>query len=166
MKIQEQCSLAKEGFDAYKAKNCDEKGNIKESNLSTAETFGKQRLRRKVKKGDLVITTTDKSGKFVVTTPEIYRYAASKHIIKDTEVGWDCVKEKETFLNRHTAQLGKIFEMGGNHNQADRVSKALKSSDNPPPSVYFMFKDNKKMDDGEPCPQTRQVCAGKEGSKQ
>ena len=132
MKIQEQCSLAKEGFDAYKAKNCDEKGNIKESNLSTAETIGKKRLRRKVKKGDLVVTTTDKSGKFVVTTPEIYRYAANKHIIKDTEVGWDCVKEKETFLNRHTAQLGKIFQMGGNHNQVDKSIQSFEILRQPP----------------------------------
>ena len=163
MKIQEQCNLAREAFDEYVGKNCDENGNLKKNNLSVSQIIGKKRLRRKVKNGILVVTTTDKNGKFVVTTPEIYRYAANKHLSKDIEVGWDCVKERETFLNRHTAQLGKIFQMGGNHNQADRVNKALKSSDNPPPSVYFMFKDHKIREDGEPCPQTRQVCSAKEG---
>ena len=49
--------------------------------------------------------------------------------------------------------------MGGNHNQVDRVTKAMKSSDNPPPPVYFLFKDHKEEVEGEPCPTTRQVCA-------
>ena len=53
--------------------------------------------------------------------------------------------------------------MGSSHNEVDRVNKALKSTDNSPPSVYFMFKDHKRTEDGEPCPQTRQVCSGKEG---
>ena len=92
---------------------------------------------------------------YILTTPEIFRFAASKHISEDIEVGWDCVKETETFLNHHTTQLTKIFQMGGNHNQVDRVTKAMKSSDNPPPPVYFLFKDHKEEVEGEPCPTTR-----------
>ena len=53
--------------------------------------------------------------------------------------------------------------MGFIHDKVDQVNKALKSTDNSPPSVYFMFKGHKRTEDGEPCPRTMQVCSGKEG---
>ena len=71
MKIQEQCNLAREAFDEYRRKKCDDKGNFKAHNLSIADRVGKIRLRRRVKRKEIVISTTDKSGKFVITTPEI-----------------------------------------------------------------------------------------------
>ena len=163
MKIQEQCNLAKEAFTEYRTKNCDDKGKLKKGNLSVSQMIGKKRLRRRVKRKEIVIATTYKSGKFVLTTHEIYRFAANKHLCKDIEVGWECVKETENFLNHHTTHLSKIFQMGGNHDQVERVKSVVKSFDNPPPAAYFMFKDHKTAVDGEPCPSTRPVVAGKEG---
>ena len=163
MKIQEQANLVKEAFDEYKAGQCDDKGNIKKNNLSKRQMKGKSKVRRRVLNKEIVIATTDKSKKYVITTPEIYKHAASKHIGKDVEVDWQDVKPTEVLLNRHCLHLAAALEMGKNHDEVDRVNSALKSSDNQPPPVYFMFKDHKETKDGEPCPDTRPVCAAKEG---
>ena len=82
LSIQEQANLMKEAFANYRTQFCDEKGNIKKSNLTPAQQDGKNKLRRRVKRLEIVVGTTDKSGKYVVTTPEIYRYAAYKHVEK------------------------------------------------------------------------------------
>ena len=45
IRIQEQCNLAKEAFNEYRENKCDDKGNIKKSNLSKSESIGKFRLK-------------------------------------------------------------------------------------------------------------------------
>jgi hypothetical protein len=76
---------------------------------------------------------------------------------------WQEVKPTETLLNRHCTNLAKSFIMGSSHDEVDWVYKALKSTDNSPPAVFFVFKDIKMTEYGEPCLSTRQVCSGKEG---
>ena len=163
IKIQEPASLAKEAFTQYRGKFCDKDGNLKESNLSKVQLAGKKRLMKRVKDKEIIVATTDKSGKYVLTTPEIYKYAAYKHTEKDIEVGWEDVKSTETFLTRHTIQLADSLRMGVSHDQVDRIHSALKSEDNPPPPMLIMFKDHKETKPGEPCPQSRSVCSAKEG---
>ena len=78
-------------------------------------------------------------------------------------MGWSEVKPSETLLNRHSIQLAACFSMGEGHDEVERVNSALKSTENSPPPVYFMFKDHKRTEDGEPCPQTRPTCGAKDG---
>ena len=40
-------------------------GNLKKNNLTASQEIGKKRLRRRVKRNEIVLATTDKSGKFV-----------------------------------------------------------------------------------------------------
>ena len=99
-----------------------------------------------------MLATTDKSGKYVITEPEVYRYAAGKHLEKDVEISWQEVKPIETLLNRHSSLLAESFNMGETHNEVGRIHQALKSTDNSPPPAYVMFKDHKITEEGEPCP--------------
>ena len=139
MKIQEQISLAKEAFEEFKSENCDVNGILKKTNLSERQLVGKKRLRRRVLNKEIIVANTDKSGKYVITTPDIYIYAASKHIEKDLEVSWQEMKPTEVLLNRHYLHMAASFRMGVKHEQVDRVNSALWSSDNQPPAVDLML---------------------------
>ena len=145
IKIQEQASLAKEAFAKYKKENCDEKGRQKNMNLTARQSEGKKSLRRRVLNKEIVIAATDKSGKYVITTPEIHRYAAEKHLEKDEMASWQEVKPTETLLNRHSIQLAASFRMGVSHNEVDRVNKALRSTDNSPPPIGFEIRNSKEL---------------------
>ena len=54
--------------------------------------MGKLSLRKKIKKGEITVSLTDKSQKLVVTTPEIYKKAALIHTHDDIEIEWKEVK--------------------------------------------------------------------------
>ena len=131
--------------------------------MTPRERRGKKSVKKRVSNKEIVLATSDKSGKYVVTTPEIYKYAARKHVDKDQEVKWEDVKKTETLLNRYTIHLADSFGMGENHSEVDRIHKALKSTGNAPPPLDISFKDHKVTEIGEPCPSTRPVCRAKEG---
>jgi hypothetical protein len=140
----------------------DETGEIVTSVLTAQETRGKIKIRDRVKKGEILITFTDKSGKTVVTTPDVYKKAAAVHLDKDEKVGWECLKKTETLMNRLARQLAKIFNLGKGEGdrQRDRINSALKSVDVAPPMVSFMWKDHKVYQD---VPPTRPVCNATRG---
>ena len=75
---------------------CYDKGNLKKTNLNERQPVGKKILRNKVIKNKIFIANTDKSGKYVLTKPEIYKHAENKHVEKDLEVGWQEVKPTDT----------------------------------------------------------------------
>jgi hypothetical protein len=73
------------------------------------------------------------------------------------------VRKVEKDVDEHVEQLGKIFSMGASHGQEDRCRQAMFSDDRPPPGVRFMYKDHKKLKNGEVFPPTRMVCNATEG---
>ena len=116
----------------------------------------------RVKKGEIIITMTDKSGKFAVVTPELYRRAASVHL-KDQEVDWNKVAEVEVLVNRFAMQLVKVFDMGSVHEQEDRIRQAYRNVDALPGIMYCLIKDHKAVKEGEAIPPTRNVCSARAG---
>lgn len=73
--------------------------------------------RKRVNDGEIVITFTDKNGRVVVFSPEIYKDAAMKHIAKDEQIEWSEVDRIRVLMNRTSKQLVKMFEIGGDGNQ-------------------------------------------------
>ena len=114
----------------------------------------------RIKKTEIVIFPTDKSGKLAVSTPDIYKEAAKIHLDKDLEITWDKLKPTETLINRHVLQLAKAFRLGSTHNQEDRMKKALRAVDTPPPTTYLLWKDHEVY---EVFPPVRPVCGAKVG---
>jgi hypothetical protein len=82
MKIQVQRDEMLRAGNKFIRAECNEKGEIVQTNLTKEEIIGKKRLRKRIKKSKIVVVTTDKSGKLAVSTPEIYKEAAKVHLEK------------------------------------------------------------------------------------
>ena len=152
-------------FEQMKKENSDNKGRLKETNMTVEESQGKRSLMQKVKKGEIVITTTDKSGKFAVIEPKLYKKAAEVHL-KDKEITSKNVTETETLFNRHAKQIIKSLQMGtvhGKYGQVERINQAFTSVNGKPGPIYFLIKDHKKLKDNEKIPPTRPVCSARGG---
>ena len=152
-------------FAKVKRDVCDKKGRPISKNLSDEELKGQISLTRKVKEGEIIITTTDKSGKFAVVEPELYKQAAMVHI-KDNAIDQKTVSETEKLLNRHSNQIIKALRMGtkhGKNGQVERIKQAYTSVNAKPGPIYFLVKDHKSLKEGEKIPPTRPVCSAKGG---
>ena len=61
----------------------------KNINLSKSEVKGLRSLQKRVTAGEIVITSTDKSSRFAVLTPDQYIGSGLKHVEKDREITID-----------------------------------------------------------------------------
>ena len=116
----------------------------------------------RVKREKLVVFPTDKSGKTAIMREESYIEMAKVHVDKDVEVNWDVVEKVEKEANRHSMAFCKIFKLGVNLDQADRIVEVIRSVDNAPPPTYFLVKDHKPKNSKGLYP-TRPVCGANEG---
>ena len=107
----------------YIAKECDEKGNIKKTNLSKQEHEGLKECNKLNKDGKQVYYTTDKSRKMAVDTPENYIEAMKKHTDGDKKVTQEEVRDIEKKLNGHSVMIARILKMGENWKHEDRVKR-------------------------------------------
>ena len=147
----------------YKEEFCNSKGEIKEDNLNNTERQGLKQVKRDIKDKNIVVFTTDKSGKFSVDTPTNYKEAVQKHTTKDEEVTEkDGEKKVETLMNHHMRQFNKMFKVGSTHNHEDRVAGATMSTNTPAPPMYGLRKDHKSHDNKEIGPPVRPVCGASE----
>ena len=104
---------------------CDEKGNIKASNIDTKTKQGVKSLQDRVKKGELLVVPSDKSGKLCVNSVENYVAAMEPHVKNDPVITLEDKARTERVLNGTTLQLGRILQMGEDHNHWDRTRQAL-----------------------------------------
>ena len=143
----------------YKEEFCNNKGEIKEDNLSYEERQGLKQIKRDIKDKKIVVFTTDKSGKFSVDTPNNYNGAVQKHTAKDREMSdKDGEKKVETLMNHHMKQFNKMFKVGSTYGHEDRVAGATTSTNTPAPPMYGLRKDHKPHDNKEIGPPVRPVC--------
>ena len=84
---------------------------MQESNLDREELEGIKTLKKRVEESELVICSTDKSGRFALMTMEDYRYAGSKHTKNDEEVDLNFVKKNQRVPNSHCSMLINIANM-------------------------------------------------------
>ena len=138
----------------YKNMYCDSKGTIKNNNLNKMENQAIREIKKDIKEGKIIVSTTDKSGRFSIDTPNSYEEAIKEHTKNDLEIDNNRVKQCETRCNQHMRILNKIFKVGSNHNQEDRITGATNSTNTPAPPMYGLRKDHK-----ESAP-VRPVCNG------
>ncbi|MCP3849452.1 MAG: hypothetical protein GY694_04320, partial [Gammaproteobacteria bacterium] len=147
----------------YRHEHCSKKGEIKMDNLSTDERQGLKEAQKEIKSKNIVVFTTDKSGKFSVDTPENYRMAMEQHTQKDTEVTEsDKEKKVENTMNHHMRQFNKMFKVGSSHRHEDRITGATMSTNIPAPPMYGLRKDHKNYTDEKEGPPVRPVCGATE----
>ena len=133
------------------------------TNLTPLEAKGLQSLKGRVKRNEIIINPTDKSGKYSITTPELYRSAALAHVSNDVEVSNQVTREVEDEANKVSMQMVKVLRLGLSNGQERRMRSAFRSTNNPPPPTYFYFKDHKTICDNNLCPPTRPICGANEG---
>ena len=85
----------------YMNKHCDNKGRIKNHNLSNEEKEGIKEIKEKIKEREIVVFQTDKSGRFSIDTPENYEEAVLNHTVNDLEIDDKRVKQIENHINLH-----------------------------------------------------------------
>ena len=147
----------------YKEEYCNNKGELKEDNLSMEERQGLKQMRREIKDKKVVVFSTDKSGKFSVDTPDNYIEAIQKHTEKDQRVtNEDEEKKVENLMNHHMRQFNKMFKVGSSHGHEDRVTGATISTNTPAPPMYGLRKDHKQHEDKNAGPPVRPVCGASE----
>ena len=118
-----------------------------------------KKLKIRVKNDEIVINTTDKSGKLCVSTIENYIQQGSKHIKGDREIEWGEVVRIQKRVTSHARCLIKVFNIGeqwGDNNQK-RIYGAYSSEAGVVPVLSTMAKDHKPLERGEP--KTRPVVA-------
>ena len=145
---------------------CDESGTLKNMTLSRSEVRGRTKLLKRVKDSEMVLSSTDKSGKIAVWSRDLYLEAAQEHITKDDLVNQELVNKFENQANGLATATCNAFNLGSEREQQDRVSKAMKVFDVPPPNVFFLAKDHKDIPiipSGRIYPKTRGVCGAKTG---
>ena len=156
-----------EAFNKVYSKECEDNGQQQIQNTSKKERLGLKRLNKRVSEREVVVTTTDKSGKFAVVEIEEYKRAALAHLT-DTEITPEDMTAKETLLNRHTLQIVKALRMGTIHGgteekQVERMKQAFMSVGGRPGPIYFLVKDHKEIKEGDSMPATRPVCSARGG---
>ena len=134
-------------------------------NLTQEENQGLEDLMRRE---DVVIFQTDKTGRLAVDTKESYVRATLPHVEGDELVD---EKEHETLqrvINAHTTMWLRISKAGektgsepdkGNFN---RIKNSLRVSHHGYAPLYTLRKDHKEVEDTDAGPPTRPVCGGNE----
>ena len=142
----------------YQSKYCDKNGKIKNQNITKSEERALKEVKENIKKKDIVVFTTDKSGRFAVDTPQNYEEAVMKHTRNDTQIEKAGVKQIENRINQHMKQFNKMFKVGSEHEHEQRVEMATHSTNTPAPPLYGLRKDHKIAEDTVKGPPVRPVC--------
>ena len=142
----------------YKAEKCDRKGNFKHHNLNNQDAEALKELKKEVRDKNIVVFSTDKSGKFAVDTPDNYREAVMRHTERDNEIDERKVRQIEGKINHHMRQFNKMFRVGATHEHESRVTGATTSTNIPAPPLYGLRKDHKRTESEFVGPPVRPVC--------
>ena len=149
--------------ESYISTHCRKDGELKANNLTLEERQNLKETKKKIKDREIVIFTTDKSGKFSADKPENYEAAVHKHTEKDEEVEEeDRVRQIENKINQHMRQFNKMFQVGKTNEHEGRVMAATISTNTPPPPMYGLRKDHKTAQNDTEGPPVRPVCGASE----
>ena len=87
------------------------KGWLKKTNLSKEEKLGIEVIKEKTKNKELVVFTSDKSGRFTADSVENYTAALSEHVTGDTVINKKKVRDTEKNMNHHLNNLIECLEL-------------------------------------------------------
>ena len=103
----------------------DIKRNQEWCNLTSSEKRGFKKLRNRVKKGEIVIIKTDKSGKLMAMKKEDYLKFGIKGVGGNRKVDRKEAKKIERKINDHTRFWIKMTNLGENHGHYQRMNWGL-----------------------------------------
>ena len=136
------------------------KDGLKYDNLTESEMKGLKSLKKRVSNGEVVITTTDKSGRMAILTQEQYIKSGQCHTDKDEKLDWGRIQYIQNQVNSHTWWFSSILGNAINTDSA-RMGKNIQELSSQIPEMSLLIKDHKewKEDDNKPIP-SRPVLSG------
>ena len=138
------------------------KEDRKFTNLTVSEERG---LESVLKRDDIVVFQTDKSGRMAVDSKENYIRAAEPHVssdeVVDSKTHVRCQKE----INAHSSMWVRFMKAGeftstSSIKGQDRIRNSMKVYNHGYAPLYALRKDHKEVDDPVLGPPTRPVCGG------
>ena len=97
------------------------------------------------KNGELVIVSTDKSGKLAVMETDLYKQCMVSHIEGDTVHTREDVTKVERQFNGAATQILRVFRFGEDWKHEDRMKSACQVENNEIPSLNQSVKDHKEQ---------------------
>ena len=125
-------------------------------NMTKGELRGLKKLKKRVKKGDIIIVQTDKSGRMAAISMDIWRRMCEVHTKCDPKVTWEDVQQSQREIKGHLRCLNHIFRPGKDNNE-ERVWKAKESRSTTIPVLSLLLKNHKCLEDNGD-PKSRPVC--------
>ena len=147
--------MQKEIYEKYRKNNTNNKGE-QMSNLTSSEKKGLKSLQERIGKDEIIIMRTDKSSKFVITTPEEYVKMGEEHTQNDKEISWEEVRELERIVHGHTLAWDLVWRTGEDHGHQDRVTRSRATRSGNQATLTLLYKDHKQGN------KTRPVCSLRE----
>ena len=126
------------------ASSCLRAGGSVQSTLTESQLKGRASVRAREKAGDLILVSSDKSGKRAVMTPVIYRQLMEPHIRGDSIHSREDVDEAEMHFNEASSQILMAFSFGEDWHHEARHKSAYSASHNMVPSLSQLVKDHKE----------------------
>ena len=132
-------------------------------NLNKEEKTALNDIRKRIKNGELYITSTDKSSRFALLNKAQYLEAGRVHTSKDRKIDWNRVKYLQSQVNAHMWWLTNVVGYSKDKDTA-RMNKNIQGSSMEIPDMVLLVKDHKKWspESKEPVP-TRPVMSGNKG---
>ena len=132
-------------------------------NLPKTEYRGLKSLKKRIANGEIVISQTDKSGRFAVLSLKQYLDSGRIHTDKDEEIDWQKVNYLQGQVNNHVWWISRIL---GNALKTDqqKMGKNMQATSLEIPDMILLLKDHKQWseDSGTPVP-SRPVVSGNKG---
>ena len=93
--------------------------------------------------GELILVASDRSGKLIQMSPDLYRQAMQPHIQNDTVHSREDIIKAEKLFNGASRQILRAFKFGEGWGHGDRFRQAGKSENNEVPDLNQLVKDHK-----------------------
>ena len=88
--------------------------------MTNSERNGQFKLKARTKKGEIVISKTDKSTELTISSRESYKLQGQPHVQNDIKSNWDEVMESKKVTLCHIKALNHVFQTGTDHPKSKR----------------------------------------------
>jgi hypothetical protein len=122
------------------------KGKKNKSVYTESEIRGKEKIKKRELAGELVVVSTDKSGKRAGIETDRYRQKVAAHTAGDTIVTVAEVDKIEADMSALAQSVARSLRIGENWGHTARVKQACKTKFSKIPTLDIMLKDHKGGD--------------------
>ena len=132
----------------YQNQYCDQKGNQLESNLTPKVMRGVYKINKRQANGKFIVSNTDKSTHFTVSTPTSYEMQGEVHIGNDREITWNEYNEIHNKVLQNTKAISYSFQPGKDWGEDEeiRVRETLNQRVTTVAHMSLQQKDQKPTD--------------------